>query len=114
MRVDIARASWRACCWCLLLVNLAFGPVSVRAANSVDLHLRGSDEAIARTAGWPLFGFDRRPAVDSSRYPSTPHPAVARIIAPEKGATAYGSGTLGSKYKGQVGPTPSQYYRNFD
>jgi dCTP deaminase len=26
----------------------------------------------------------------------------------------YGTGALGSKYKGQVGPTPSQYYRNFD
>lgn len=26
----------------------------------------------------------------------------------------YGSGQLGSKYAGQVGPTPSQYWRNFD
>jgi dCTP deaminase len=25
----------------------------------------------------------------------------------------YGSGLLGSKYQGQVGPTPSQYWRNF-
>jgi deoxycytidine triphosphate deaminase len=25
----------------------------------------------------------------------------------------YGSGTLGSKYSGQVGPTPSQYWKNF-
>jgi dCTP deaminase len=25
----------------------------------------------------------------------------------------YGSGELGSKYKGQVGPTPSQYHKNF-
>ena len=25
----------------------------------------------------------------------------------------YGSGTLGSKYAGQVGPTPSQYWKNF-
>jgi dCTP deaminase len=26
---------------------------------------------------------------------------------------AYGEGVLGSKYLGQVGPTPSQYWRNF-
>ena len=25
----------------------------------------------------------------------------------------FGSGTLGSKYSGQVGPTPSQYWKNF-
>lgn len=25
----------------------------------------------------------------------------------------YGSGALGSKYQGQVGPTPSEYWRNF-
>ena len=25
----------------------------------------------------------------------------------------YGSGALGSKYQGQVGPTPSAYWRNF-
>jgi hypothetical protein len=49
---------------------------------------------IVRTAGWPFFGTPRRPLYDSSQYPATPHPAVARIIAPENGATAYGSGTL--------------------
>ena len=26
----------------------------------------------------------------------------------------YGSGVLGSKYRGQVGPTPSQYWKNFE
>lgn len=26
----------------------------------------------------------------------------------------YGSGTLGSKYQGQRGPTPSRYWKNFD
>ena len=25
----------------------------------------------------------------------------------------YGSGALGSKYQGQVGPTPSAYWKNF-
>jgi len=31
----------------------------------------------------------------------------------EPAETPYGSGTLGSKYQGQVGPTPSRYWRNF-
>ena len=26
----------------------------------------------------------------------------------------YGTGTLGSKYQGQAGPTPSRYWKNFD
>ena len=26
----------------------------------------------------------------------------------------YGHGGLGSKYQGQSGPTPSQYWKNFD
>jgi dCTP deaminase len=31
----------------------------------------------------------------------------------EPAETPYGSGSLGSKYQGQVGPTPSRYWRNF-
>src|SRR3954462_6203351 len=31
----------------------------------------------------------------------------------EPGENPYGSGTLGSKYQGQQGPTPSRYYQNF-
>ena len=26
----------------------------------------------------------------------------------------YGSGIIGSKYQGQVGPRPSQYWKNFE
>jgi dCTP deaminase len=26
----------------------------------------------------------------------------------------YGSSEIGSKYKGQQGPTPSRYYKNFE
>jgi len=26
----------------------------------------------------------------------------------------YGSGDLGSKYQGQMGPTPSRYWQNFE
>jgi dCTP deaminase len=31
----------------------------------------------------------------------------------EAAETPYGSGTLGSKYQGQQGPTPSRYWQNF-
>ena len=49
----------------------------------------------ARTAAsWPFFKPRRRPIYESSPASVTPHPAVARIIVPEKSATAYGSGTL--------------------
>jgi hypothetical protein len=47
-----------------------------------------------RTAAWP-WQRGRRPLFSiAPSVPDTPHPAVARIIVPEKGATAYGSGTL--------------------
>jgi serine protease Do len=54
-----------------------------------------------RVAAWPpwlwgdrrtLYGGTRTPP--ASAVPDTPHPAVARIVVPEEGATAYGSGTL--------------------
>ena len=32
----------------------------------------------------------------------------------EPAAVPYGSTSLGSKYKGQRGPTPSRYYQNFE
>ena len=53
-----------------------------------------SCEPLARTAAWPSWltpGGARR---DTSIYPAKGHPAVARIIVPEEGATAFGSGTL--------------------
>jgi dCTP deaminase len=32
----------------------------------------------------------------------------------EPAAAPYGSAGLASKYKGQEGPTPSRYYKNFE
>jgi dCTP deaminase len=32
----------------------------------------------------------------------------------EPAATPYGSAGIGSKYKGQKGPTPSRYFKNFE
>jgi hypothetical protein len=53
-----------------------------------------TNEEIVRTALWPFTSPRRRAIYDSGSGPATPHPAVARIVVPEKGATAYGSGTL--------------------
>jgi hypothetical protein len=53
-----------------------------------------NDEPLSHTAAWPFFKPHRRPIYDSFPLPVTPHPAVARIIVPEKRTTAYGSGTL--------------------
>ena len=52
------------------------------------------DDTNPRTALWPFSKPHRRAIYDSNGRPVTPHPAVARIIVPEKSATAYGSGTL--------------------
>lgn len=53
------------------------------------------NDDVARTAAWPfLFGPRSKPVYDSLPGDVTPHPSVARIIVPEDGSTAYGSGTL--------------------
>src|SRR4051812_33629725 len=51
------------------------------------------DDGVPRTA-WSLFGTRSKAVYDSAPGNVTPHPAVARIIVPEDGATAFGSGTL--------------------
>jgi len=61
-------------------------------ASATSPAARKSEE-ITRTAGWP-FGRERRGTFDAAQSAATPHPAVVRIIAPENGAIAYGSGTL--------------------
>src|SRR5689334_24435507 len=43
---------------------------------------------------WSLFGKRSNAVYDSAPGNVAPHPAVARIIVPEDGATAFGSGTL--------------------
>lgn len=55
----------------------------------------GPNDGVARTAAWPfIFGDRCKPIYDSLPNDVKPHPAVARIIVPEDGSTAYGSGTL--------------------
>lgn len=90
------RALVRGSFVCLILA-LATGPICSAAILPPDeLSFRAAEscELPVRTAAWPLWKTLTRAHRDTSLAPATPHPAVARIIVPEEGAIAYGSGTL--------------------
>jgi serine protease Do len=101
--MDLVPAKSRQHCAHLLwplLIAVAWGAAGrasgAAVSNPVDPSPPASLEPIAHTAAWPAWLRGGRPAFnhDALRPPDTPHPAVARIIVPEDGATAYGSGTL--------------------
>jgi hypothetical protein len=65
------------------------------AGSPADVGATGTFEPAARTASWPPWLRNRRSLFSAApTVPDTPHPAVARIIVPEDGATAFGSGSL--------------------
>jgi S1-C subfamily serine protease len=67
----------------------------VNASTQEAESLKAPDDGVARTAAWPFFfGGGHKAIYDSLPGDVKPHPSVARIIVPEDGATAYGSGTL--------------------
>ncbi len=91
-----------AAAWCVIV---CFWPASsplATAGPTADPPAQSVAEPVARVAAWPawlgggkpLFNRGRIPISRGPTIPDTPHPAVARIIVPEAGATAYGSGTL--------------------
>ena len=82
-----AKRHCRAVACVLLCAMIATGELAPARAQTTD-------EPALQTAAWPFFKPRRRPIYESSPCDVTPHPAVARIIVPESGATAYGSGTL--------------------
>jgi dCTP deaminase len=47
-------------------------------------------------------------------YPGMKIGQVSFVQMTEPAAAPYGSSGLASKYKGQEGPTPSRYYKNFE
>ena len=47
-------------------------------------------------------------------YPGMKIGQVSFMQMTEPADTPYGSSSIGSKYKGQEGPTPSRYYKNFE
>jgi dCTP deaminase len=73
------------------------------------------------TAGFVDPGFDGHVTLELSNvanlpitlYPRMKIGQVSFLELSEAAEQPYGSGGLGSKYQGQVGPTPSQYWRNF-
>lgn len=77
---------------------------------------------IHTTAGFVDAGFDGYLTLELSNVatlPITLYPGmkIGQISFLQMSTPAnqpYGSGALGSKYKGQVGPTESQYWRNFE
>ena len=76
---------------------------------------------IHSTAGFIDPGFDGHVTLELSNVanlPITIYPAMkigqlSFVQMSEPAETPYGSGTLGSKYQGQRGPTPSRYWQNF-
>jgi dCTP deaminase len=76
---------------------------------------------IHSTAGYVDAGFEGQITLELSNVANLPITLYAgmkigqvsflRMTTPAD--NPYGSGSLGSKYKGQQGPTPSQYWKNF-
>lgn len=78
--------------------NGAFAPLvdALQTNAHTTPNSRVPNDGAPRVAIWPfsLFGGGSQPIYDSLPGDAKPHPAVVRVIAPEDGATAYGSGTL--------------------
>jgi dCTP deaminase len=47
-------------------------------------------------------------------YPAMKIGQISFMQMTEPAATPYGASAIGSKYKGQTGPTPSRYWKNFE
>jgi dCTP deaminase len=77
---------------------------------------------IHSTAGFIDPGWDGHVTLELSNVanlPITIYPAmkigqISFMQMTEPAAKPYGSAEIGSKYKGQKGPTPSRYFKNFD
>ena len=73
------------------------------------------------TAGFIDPGFDGHVTLELANvanlpitlYPEMKIGQISFLAMTEAADRPYGSGGLGSKYQGQVGPTPSEYWRNF-
>ncbi len=76
---------------------------------------------IHSTAGFIDPGWDGHVTLELSNvanlpitlYVGMPIGQLSFVQLTEPAATPYGAGTLGSKYQGQEGPTPSRYWKNF-
>ena len=77
---------------------------------------------IHSTAGFIDPGWDGHVTLELSNvanlpvtiYPEMKIGQISFVQLTEPAETPYGSGEIGSKYKGQEGPTPSKYWKNFE
>src|ERR1700690_2145286 len=77
---------------------------------------------IHSTAGFIDPGWDGHVTLELSNvanlpitiYPGMKIGQISFMQMTEPAATPYGSSEIGSKYKGQTGPTPSRYFKNFE
>jgi len=77
---------------------------------------------IHSTAGFIDPGWDGHVTLELSNvanlpitiYPEMKIGQLSFVQMSEPAAIPYGSGSLGSKYQGQRGPTPSRYWKNFE
>jgi dUTPase len=77
---------------------------------------------IHSTAGFIDPGWDGHVTLELSNvanlpitiYPGMKIGQISFMQMTEPALTPYGASELGSKYKGQKGPTPSRYYKNFE
>ena len=77
---------------------------------------------IHSTAGFIDPGWDGHVTLELSNvanlpitiYPGMKIGQISFMQMTEPAATPYGSTEIGSKYKGQQGPTPSRYFKNFE
>ena len=77
---------------------------------------------IHSTAGFIDPGWDGHVTLELSNvanlpitiYPGMKIGQISFMQMTEPAATPYGASELGSKYKGQTGPTPSRYFKNFE
>ena len=100
----------------------------VRLADDLVARLEGKSSLgrlgllIHSTAGFIDPGWDGHVTLELSNVASLPITIyhgmkigqISFMQMTEPASAPYGSGTLGSKYQGQRGPTPSRYWKNFE
>ena len=77
---------------------------------------------IHSTAGFVDAGFEGHVTLELSNvanlpitlYPGMKIGQISFVQMTEPAETPYGAGSIGSKYQGQQGPTPSRYWKNFE
>jgi dCTP deaminase len=100
----------------------------IRLPNNIVARLEGKSSLgrlgllIHSTAGFIDPGWDGHVTLELSNvanlpitiYPGMKIGQISFMQMTEPAKTPYGASEIGSKYKGQKGPTPSRYYKNFE